>query len=129
MSPYANSGVLLLDEKTWKDAGKACQALGEELWHGGDIQTDLDYLVYEGKYAPRQRFWIGGSSPRTIDATGQMSKGQSDDCLPVLCSQTAPYSNETNQDNSTTWQVTVNSNNEMLTGYVSHVGVDKPTAY
>ncbi|KAF2102307.1 alpha/beta-hydrolase [Rhizodiscina lignyota] len=116
-SPYANSGFILLDEQTWNDANSACKALGEELWETGNIQANLDYLLYERKYAPWQRFWIGGSSPSTIDAEGHVRSGHRDECLPVLCTQTAPYSNGTQQDNSTTWQIMVNSNNELLTGF------------
>jgi len=40
--------------------------------------------------------------------------------LPVLCTQTAPYSNSTFADVDKRWQVQVESNNETVTGYIAH---------
>jgi len=121
-SPLSDSGILVLEPRTWQEATESCLKLGESLWRSGysskKIQSDLDYLVYQGKYTQSQRFWTAADhrKPSTINANGQIKSASTNEKLPVICTQTAPYSNITFQDTSAKWQVAVNSNNEYLTG-------------
>lgn len=121
-SPLSDSGILVLGARTWREATESCIKLGESVWGSGSsiekIQRDLDYLVYQGRYAQTQRFWTASDNrkPSTINANGQIKSVSTNEKLPVICTQTAPYSNITFQDTSSKWQVTVKSNNEYLTG-------------
>ncbi|GES60433.1 carboxylesterase, type B [Aspergillus terreus] len=123
-SPHSDSGFLLLDPMSFDDAERSCEALGESLWGNTgsieDTKTNLDYLVYEGRYLRNQRYWISPDSqksPRAINSRGSITRVAAKKKLPVLCTQTAPYSNETYQDTSQQLQITVSSNNERITGF------------
>ncbi|KAJ5694703.1 hypothetical protein N7536_005115 [Penicillium majusculum] len=122
-SPLSGSGILVLDARSWQEATDSCQKLGESLWGTNssyrDIQSDLDYLVFQGKYTRDQRFWttLDHRKLSTIDTTGRVNKASADEELPVLCTQSAPFSNSTFQNTSAQWQVTVHSNDEYLTGF------------
>ncbi|KAI3336648.1 cholinesterase [Xylariaceae sp. AK1471] len=122
-SPFANSGLIVLDARSFADAPRSCEALGEQLWSPemgtSSIQANLDYLKYSEHSQDLSRFWIGPeTSPgRTIDTSGHLSRTSQALELPVLCTQSAPFSSETSQDTSEKWQVTVHSNNEYLTGF------------
>jgi hypothetical protein len=112
----------VLDARPWQEATESCQKIGETLW-GADssyknIQNDLDYLVFQGKYTRNQRFWTTSDHRKlsTIDTNGRVNKAPANERLPVLCTQSAPLSNSTFQDTSAQWQVTVHSNDEYLTG-------------
>ncbi|KAJ5551589.1 hypothetical protein N7461_006287 [Penicillium sp. DV-2018c] len=126
-SPLANSGVIVLDARTWHEASASCEKLGESLWDnasgGQGIRNNLDYLVYQGKYSHGQRFWTASNRRRlsTIDTNGRIHRPSAHERLPVICTQHAPYSNMTFQDTSAQWQVTVNSNNEYITGFRDRV--------
>lgn len=114
--------MILLGQRTQKDAVPGCEALGEQLWapelKTASIQPNLDYLVYEGKAEMSSLFWIASQGPlaRAINAGGHISYVSPSLKLPVLCTQTAPYSNTTYADVSARWQVSVNANNEDLIG-------------
>ncbi|ORY59199.1 Alpha/Beta hydrolase protein [Pseudomassariella vexata] len=122
-SPTASSGVIILGPRPLKDASTACQALGEQLWSPelktASIRPNLDYLIYTKSAQRQTKYWIApkGVATRTIDASGDYAWTNASSRLPVLCSHTAPFSNETIQDTSPKWQVTVRSNNEYLTGF------------
>ncbi|KAI1321006.1 cholinesterase [Xylariaceae sp. FL0255] len=124
-SPTANSGVLVLEPQLFQDASKSCKALGEQLWSPelktASIQSELDYLKYSNDARDLSEFWIASANAgtqRKINSNGVISSTRSNLALPVLCTQTAPFSNSTYQDNTDTkWQITVHSNNEYLTGF------------
>jgi hypothetical protein len=59
-------------------------------------------------------FWVAGE--KTLGGLGEITLADPELHLPVLCTQTAPYSNDTGQDTSAKWQVAVTANNETLTG-------------
>ena len=115
--------MLLLSRRSQADASAACEALGEQLWSPelktSSIQPNLDYLVYQGRAERTTQFWIAtlGEEPRVISASGHVSPASSKLNLPVLCTQSAPYSNDSVADTSAKWQVAVRSNNEDLTGF------------
>ncbi|KKK13553.1 hypothetical protein ARAM_001721 [Aspergillus rambellii] len=124
-SPYSGSGVLLLDAMDLDSAAESCKALGETLWKPETpfsvIKPHLDYLIYQGRYSAEQRFWISSGvqhrRPQTITRTGLILPAADRERLPVLCTQSAPYSNETFSDTSSDFQVTIYSNKEHITGY------------
>jgi hypothetical protein len=125
-SHYADSGVILLTPRSWESAAADCAALGERLWgpelKTSSIQSNLDYLTYEGIYRASQQYWISSDrfGARVINEAGCIEPAQHHLDLPALCTQSAPFSNSTYQDTSSKWQITVRSNNEYLTGYVQY---------
>ncbi|KAH9903573.1 Alpha/Beta hydrolase protein [Xylariomycetidae sp. FL2044] len=125
-SSLASSGLLVLDPRLPSDAARSCEALGESLWSpegnaSSIIQNNLDYLKYTGSMAQNSssRFWIAprNLSARVIDIDGHVYVAKGNQSLPVLCSQSAPFSNETFQDTSARWQTSVFSNGEHITGF------------
>ncbi|KAI0382879.1 alpha/beta-hydrolase [Hypomontagnella monticulosa] len=119
----SNSGALLLEARSLKDARSACEAVGEQLWSAKlgtkSIQSSLDYLKYTGSDLSTLQFWVasGSQAVEAVNINGSVLNTQSSAKLPVLCTNSAPFSNETSQDTSKKWQVTVTSNNESLTGF------------
>lgn len=124
-SPSANSGVIVLEARSLKQASASCLALGEQLWSPelktSSIQTNLNYLKYNEDADDFSQYWIASKSniSRAINANGLIAEVKSYLELPVLCTQSAPFSNESVKDTSEKWQVTVESNDEYLTGYDS----------
>lgn len=121
-SSLSDSGVILLDPMPLKQAMASCESLSETIWKPSSgpssIKSDLDYLVYQRKYSPSQHYWIAPvrGAPSTINADGDITKAAAHTHLPVLCTQSAPYSTEYSSNTSSTWQVAVQSNNEHITG-------------
>lgn len=98
-------------------ASSACAALGEKLWYPNGDDDFLNYLTYEGKPGP---YWIAGHqgpSCKTINSSGKQGTLHCPNRLPALCTQSAPLSNLTYNDNSTTWQTTVSSGGKQITGF------------
>ncbi|KAJ5897507.1 Carboxylesterase type B [Penicillium tannophilum] len=126
-STRAGSGVLLLDPMPLQKAIETCHSLGETLWsyqaEASEIKNDLDYLTFQGKYSKSQKYWIAPvhNIPSTINANGKVQRAFANTHLPALCTQSAPYSNSDSQDTSSRWQVSVQSNNEYLTGFRDRV--------
>lgn len=105
-----------------------------ELVSTAAIKSNLDYLLYRSGKCPSlgTTFWIAPSSenpsvPRVIDVSPsgrisisdvRSSKGKTAE-YPVLCTQTAPFSNNQAQDKSEKWQVGVQgvNGNEKVTGF------------
>ncbi|KAI8958790.1 cholinesterase [Daldinia sp. FL1419] len=122
-SPVSNSGVLLLDARPLENARESCEAAGEQLWSLAlgteSIQANLNYLKYIDPDLGLSKFWVASEnqSAHAIDINGNIVHPEPDTKLPVLCSQSAPFSDVTSQDTDERWQVTVKSNNESLTGY------------
>ncbi|KAI1417669.1 alpha/beta-hydrolase [Hypoxylon sp. FL1857] len=119
----SSPGLLLLEARSLKDAGEACAAVGEQLWSPelkiGNIQTILNYLKLVASDLSVSQFWIASKNRFTqaIDTNGSISQAKPDAKLPVICTQSAPFSNETSQDTSERWQIKAKSNNETLTGF------------
>ncbi|KAK3692844.1 Alpha/Beta hydrolase protein [Podospora appendiculata] len=127
-SPYATSGVILLGRRSYGEAAAGCEALGEQLWapelNTASIQPNLDYLRHQGRAGNSSTFWIartggGNATARAVDVSGAVVAVGSDSSLrlPALCTQTAPYSSEYSQDVGARWQVSVDANNQTLTGF------------
>lgn len=141
-SPSANASVLLLSSSLpFSQASQACSSLGESLYSPETlsvttIKPDIDYLLYRsGKSSSLDTtFWIAPSTKnpsvtRVLDVSpsGRISisevrngkgKGKAAE-YPVLCTQTAPFSNNQAQDKSAKWQVGVEgvNGNEKITGF------------
>ncbi|KAK0741098.1 cholinesterase-like protein [Schizothecium vesticola] len=122
-SPFATSGVIFLNPRPYSDALTACQALGEQVWSPGlntsSIKPNLDFLRFQGRISATSRLWIASNGNETwaLDASGSISAADSASQLPVLCTQTAPFSRKGVQDTSEKWRVEVEANNQTLTGY------------
>jgi hypothetical protein len=121
-SPWSESGVILLEAMSLLKATEICRSLGERLWTTqsgfSTIQQDLEYLVFQRKFSRRQQYWIAPihGVPSTIDVNGEIRESFPSKHLPVLCTQSAPYSTASTKDTNFTWQVTIQSNNEHITG-------------
>ncbi|KAI7773333.1 crystal protein [Diaporthe eres] len=122
-SPTADSGVIVLSSRSYQDAVLGCQALSEDLWSPelgtASNQSNLDYLVFEGKAEKDSSFWIAAQSNQTraLSASGNVTTAEPGQELSVLCTQSAPFANSTSSDTSAKWQVSVQSNNEELVGF------------
>ncbi|KAK4192042.1 putative cholinesterase [Podospora australis] len=122
-SPSADTAVIVTDARSSRDGyDRICSALGEQPFSEKKgkgkatvLQPLLNHLRYEGRASASSKFWVSGS---TISATGETSKGQDRGSYPVLCTNKAPYSNESSQDTSSKWQISVDVNNQSLTGLV-----------
>jgi hypothetical protein len=117
--------LLLSSAHSFKDASAACEALGEKLFNPlsslvDEVQQSLNFLIFSGKFEAGQQFWIAseGSNQRAINTHGGFSLGNgvSRLSLPVLCTQTAPFSDIGFQNTSSQWQISLESNNQILTG-------------
>lgn len=83
------------------DASSACSSLNEGLWN--PQQDDfLQYLVYQNQPGP---YWTAGGCTLLTSDGPQTTQCADDTKLPVLCSQSAPLSTSTKQDNSTQWWI------------------------
>ncbi|KAL0473272.1 Alpha/Beta hydrolase protein [Neurospora intermedia] len=140
-SPSANASVLLLSNSlAFSQASQSCSSLGESLYSPelistSSVKSNLDYLIYRSRRSSSlgtTTLWIAPSPknpsvPRVIDLSpsGRISvsevrsgKGRVAK-YPVLCTQTAPFSNNQAQDKSEKWQVGVEgvNGNEKVIGF------------
>ncbi|KAJ5179392.1 hypothetical protein N7492_002602 [Penicillium capsulatum] len=122
----ADSGILLLDPMPLPQAINSCRDIGEVLWpvetRLDNIRQHLEYLVFQQQYNQSQAYWVAGAdgNPTALYGDGRVDKGPSDTDLPVLCTQTAPYSIPDAQNISARWQVSLRANNEYITGFRDH---------
>jgi hypothetical protein len=84
------------------------------------VQPNLSYLSYQEKYPINQLYLIApfAAEPQAISSKGDVTSISSSLQLPVLCTQTAPFSNFTFRDTSEKLKVIVPTNNEPVTGQV-----------
>jgi carboxylesterase type B len=86
------------------------------------LSRALGYQEYQKIASKDQLYWISKARPcddtcRAIDAAG---KTRNVDCrkkLPILCTQSAPVSSSSSNNNSAVWQVRQTVGNKVLTGY------------
>ncbi|KAI8949605.1 Alpha/Beta hydrolase protein [Xylaria longipes] len=122
-SPFVNSGLILLDPRPYSGASRSCQLLGEQLWSPelgiSSIRTNLNYLRYTTHYEELPGFWIGSDhvTRQILSLNGNVSRTSEALELPVLCTQSAPFSSDTSQDNNEKWHVKIRSNNDYITGF------------
>lgn len=109
------------DLEVWDSA-----KLGEQMWQprekkrGTRAPSVLDYVKHEGVADVSSAFWVSSSdsSSGVIDATGahRGTKPGLNERFPGLCTNTAPFSTENSQDTSSKWQISLDVNNQTLTG-------------
>ncbi|KAH7417749.1 cholinesterase [Cadophora sp. MPI-SDFR-AT-0126] len=122
--PGSAFGALYLSrEQSYESALASCEALGEQLWSPDTYNRATEILGDHLKSVQQSQAWISskGGKSRAIKSSGQFVTPKGSSRLPVLCTQTAPYSNSTFADISESWQVQVQSNNETLTGFRDRV--------
>ncbi|KFA67377.1 hypothetical protein S40285_00169 [Stachybotrys chlorohalonatus IBT 40285] len=117
------SAIYLSRKQSWSSAAESCRALGEELWTPGSRQASADAAwrsveAQAGSHRPAS-VWIGAhdGGARTLSSGGRMASARGSPELPVLCTQTAPFSNRTFQSTAQEWRTSVRSNNEDLVGF------------
>ncbi|KAK2029886.1 carboxylesterase [Colletotrichum zoysiae] len=124
-SPSANNSALFLHSRmSFSEAKVACNKLGEELWApaSGSSGTKkiLSIINYQEPDTGLSAIWVApkdGNTPTTINLQGKVSSTDPSATNPVLCMQTAPFSNGVSQDNTERWQVGAHSNNEDVLGF------------
>ncbi|KAK4239846.1 Alpha/Beta hydrolase protein [Achaetomium macrosporum] len=124
----STEAVILTDAKLYKDAPGVCAKLGEELWRPaprkGSGRRDTatlafsDYLKYEGRANASSNFWAASSSSsNAVDISGRYNRGPANARLPGLCTNSAPFSTGSSQDTGSRWQISLDVNNQTLTGF------------
>jgi hypothetical protein len=85
-----------------------------------NLTSTLGHLVGNASLNPSQRYWVGSTDDQCVSTNniGQVSVTSCEEVLPVLCTQTAPFSNITYADTSPIWQVGVQSGGQTITGCV-----------
>ncbi|KAH6850047.1 Alpha/Beta hydrolase protein [Chaetomium sp. MPI-CAGE-AT-0009] len=125
-SPNADKAVILTDAHPYRDVSGVCSKLGEQLWGPGKGQPDKniaalpfsEYLKYEGIAGASSKFWVSGSDSKVVDVAGRYSNvNPSKSRFPGLCTNTAPFSTQSSQDTDTKWQISLDVNNQTLTGF------------
>ncbi|KAL2017034.1 hypothetical protein VTK56DRAFT_2678 [Thermocarpiscus australiensis] len=130
-SPDADTALILTEPRSYQDVSQGvCAKLGEQLWRRpGQRRTRrdskalpfFDYLKYVGTADASSKFWVSSSdsSSDTVDVSGRYhsEKPGSHSKFPGLCTNTAPYSTGNSQDTSSKWQITLDVNNQTLTGF------------
>ncbi|KAI7229878.1 alpha/beta-hydrolase [Hortaea werneckii] len=118
MSSRTGAAMVLSTPMTAWQAADACMHLGERLWHPSQSNGDfLRYLSHESQDGP---YWVSGHQGpvcKTTTARGVQGVAHCNEHLPVLCTQSAPLSNLTYTDNSTTWRTTISSSDQTFTGF------------
>ncbi|WVF70060.1 hypothetical protein IAT40_004847 [Kwoniella sp. CBS 6097] len=105
VSARDESILVLNDGLSYDAAGAACKSLGEALW----TPSQADFLPYLAQSGRGGQYWTANgcahlTSSQIPETTAQCDKQQ---YLPALCTNSAPYSTQEKQDNSTYWQVKI----------------------
>ncbi|KAK2050722.1 carboxylesterase, partial [Colletotrichum somersetense] len=124
-SPSANNSALFLHSRmSFSEAKAACNKLGEELWapasESSGTQKIISILNYQEPDTGLSAVWVApkdDNTPTTSNLKGKVSSTDPSATNPVLCMQTAPFSNSVSQDNTERWQVGAHSNNEDVLGF------------
>jgi hypothetical protein len=124
-SPNAEFGFIYLSEKhAYSSAASACRALGESLWDpwagtGKGLRFDDTLLkLLKAEVEESLGAWVAEKEgkPYRLLGSGALEVYKQSVELPVLCTQSAPFSNSSYQDKDVRWQVEVSANNENLVG-------------
>ncbi|KAK4165334.1 putative cholinesterase [Cladorrhinum sp. PSN259] len=124
-SPNADTSVIVTESRLSRDSyERVCSGLGEQPYSGSKsskgIKPLLDYLKHEGRATPSSQFWVAGSgsSQKVINTSGVTTQQKSKkDTLQGLCTNKAPFSDGSFQDTSNKWQISLDVNNQTLTGF------------
>ncbi|KAL2270352.1 hypothetical protein VTJ83DRAFT_2536 [Remersonia thermophila] len=133
-SPDAEA-VILTDARPLQHVSQnVCAKLGEQLWKprlrkgrvkrsgsrsgSGSALPFSDYLKYAGAADDRSRFWVAsGSGGAAVSASGGPSKAGPGERLRGFCTNSAPFSNTSSQDAGARWQISLEVNNQTITGF------------
>ncbi|KAL2129908.1 hypothetical protein VTI74DRAFT_7151 [Chaetomium olivicolor] len=125
-SPDADTAVILTDARPYQDVSQGvCAKLGEMLWRpkqghkrGTAVLPFSEYMKYDGTADDSTEFWISSdSSSNAVDIAGHSQVKPGNERYPGLCTNTAPYSTQNSQDTSPKWQISLDVNNQTLTGF------------
>lgn len=121
MSSRTGAAIVLSGPVSQAEAEAACAAIGESLWSPPQTTNPkhnyLQFLVHQGLGGP---YWTGSKYGPVCEYVGTNGFSQSrhqPDMMPAVCTNTAPLSNLTYQDNSTLWQTQVKAGNSWYTGF------------
>lgn len=143
-SAISHPGLLLSSTPTTLiSAQDVCDSLSENLVDisdsseavRADYQQLLDFQIYLGALSENDLLWVGQPASQWVEQPAPQSVGDlilqctaleakslalvSTSCsaeLPVLCTNSAPYSNSTVNDTSSSWWLSVESLNRTFTG-------------
>ncbi|KAL2164161.1 hypothetical protein VTH06DRAFT_3375 [Thermothelomyces fergusii] len=129
-SPDADAAVILTDARPHQHVSDVCRELGEQLWRPGEGKgkknkkgaSALPFagaLAYDGTADASSKFWVDGPDRAAVDLAGRPlpPDSVSHSKLPGLCTNTAPFSSPSAQDTSPRWQISLEVNNQTLTGF------------
>ncbi|KAK3295616.1 Alpha/Beta hydrolase protein [Chaetomium fimeti] len=125
-SPNADKTVILTDAHPYQDVSGVCSKLGEQLWGPGKGQCKRniaalpfsEYLKGDGVAGASSKFWVSGSDSKAVDVAGRYSDvNPSKSRFRGLCTNTAPFSTQSSQDTDAKWQISLDVNNQTLTGF------------
>jgi hypothetical protein len=117
--------VILTDARPYQDVLSVCSKLGERLWGQGQGQCKrntiavpfAESLKYDGVVDASSKFWVSGSDSKAVDVAGRYSKvSPASSRFLGLCTNTAPFSTQSSQDTDDKWQISLDVNNQTLTG-------------
>lgn len=123
------SAAILASQPSAYDAAEStCKLLSETLWNpdvqdfDSSLNASLAYQVFQGLATEEDLYWIakgdaGDEACRAINPKGEVSDLECKSQIPALCTQSAPLSNSSLSDNSTSWQVRQTVDKVRLTGY------------
>ncbi|KAH7313420.1 crystal protein [Stachybotrys elegans] len=117
------SALYLSRKHSFEEAVASCRALGEELWKpalgAASIDAAVTQITTKGLFEKSPEIWVAPESraPQALSASGEVVEAEASAELPVLCTQTAPFSDPSFQDTAEEWQTIVSSNNEELVGF------------
>ncbi|KAL1838358.1 hypothetical protein VTJ49DRAFT_2767 [Mycothermus thermophilus] len=125
--------VILTDARPLQHVSQnVCAKLGEQLWKprlrkgrfkrsgsgSGSALPFSDYLKYTGTADAKSRFWVSSDSgANAVSTSGNLGKVGSNERLRGFCTNSAPFSNTTSQDTSEKWQISLEVNNQKITGF------------
>lgn len=125
-------GFIVISDVTGQSAAAACQSLSEtpaivQSLSATSSQDLVDLLRFQAN-SGSQKFWIGDESNnskalgfcQTVQVTSNGLRFAAVSCssrLPVVCTQSAPFSNANTRDTSARFQIAVNSRGKQFTGW------------
>ncbi|KAK4233227.1 hypothetical protein C8A03DRAFT_39081 [Achaetomium macrosporum] len=123
-----SAAILVSQPSPFEDGRASCALLGEEPWsrEKADFQTalskSLGYQEFQKAAPKHQLYWISKAKScdatcRAVDAQGKVHRVDCEKELPMLCTQGAPVSTSTANNNSAHWQVQQIVGKKVLKGY------------
>jgi carboxylesterase type B len=129
--PKDSAGILVHEPLGFTAFSSLCPQLGEKVWNpdsasfGRGLNSSLKYQVFQQNFKDDQVFWITKSNTtaedtdlcRAINAQGQVSGVLCTEKLPGICTQSAPVSNQTTNNEPTTFHINHGAAGQLYTGF------------